>query len=246
MSNTYTVWGVNGATRLAMNQHHMAGVLRMRGGLGEARAWPPTEAAGVWSGSGDNLRFDPYETSTVAVPVLDVQEALYLHGWKGADRQPLTLDGKWGPNTKAAFDKFADFEAQEERARVPHIRDYPGGPAEAEYAAKLQAVDAKWTEIKRVANAAVNATAVRVPFGEARARLFSIARPETLPGTRPSGGGGGGARPGGGGGGGGTPDTRTPPPEKKEETDWTTWVLTGAGVVVAGVAIWAIFRKKRK
>jgi hypothetical protein len=29
-------------------------------------------------------------------------------------------------------------------------------------------------------------------------------------------------------------------------TDWTTWALGGTAVVVAGVAIWAIFRKRRK
>lgn len=244
MSNTYTVWGVNGATRLAMNQHHMAGVLRMRGGLGEVRTWPSVEPEGTWEGSrGSHLVFQPYETSTVSIPVLDVQEALYLHGWKGADRQPLTLDGKWGPNTKAAFDKFADYEKQEELARVDRtaVRGSPGTPEEAERAAKFEAVAAKWEEAKRLATAAVNATSVRVPFGDVRARLFNMARPETLPGTRPSTPGPRPPRPSTPG-----PDREEPRIVKKEETDWTNWILAGAGVAVAGVALWAVFFRKRR
>jgi hypothetical protein len=245
MSNTYTVWGVNGATRLAMNQHHMAGVLGLRGGLGEARAWPPLEPAGTTTvNPRGEVTFEPFE-GQMAVPVLDVQEALHLLGYKGGDGQPLVLDGRWGGNTRAAFQRFTIVERNKaaevlEKAIDQLPRDAP--PSREEELLRQLRVNADyWRDISTRVSAPTNATSVSLPFGRVRERLFRMPRPGTLPGTRPSTPGPRPPRPSTPG-----PDREEPPVIREEETDWTTWILAGAGIAVAGVALWAVFRKRRK
>ena len=248
MSNTYTVWGMSGATRLAMNQHHMAGVLGLRGGLGETRAWPPVEAPpgsyDVTVGPGGTTRREPLEGAE-NVAVLDVQEALHLRGYKGGDGRPLTLDGRWGANSKAAFAAFCNTEKRkayeallEEGTALPPTVSLE----QAGIAARMTASDSYWDNVKFRTSAGYGSTEIPLAFGLVREKLFRGARPATLPGAAPPPSRRSPAPP--------APDTRTPPrlveEEKKEETDWTTWALAGTGVVLAGVAIWAIFRKKRK
>jgi hypothetical protein len=211
MSNTYTVWGMNGATRLAMNQHHMAGVLRMRGGLGDPESFiPPSLVREVEQES------MPAENATM-MPVRDVQQALKNHGYS------IGVDGEWGPNSRSAMTAFKRAEAERAEAAVP------AQPADTRQR-RQDAAYSYWINARATAD--TGATQISIPFGDFRTRLFGARRPAPPPPPPPP------------------PPTPEPPapPEvmKAAPTDWTTWAIAGTGVVVAGVAIWAIFRKRRK
>lgn len=224
MSNTYTVWGMNGATRLAMNQHHMAGVLRMRGGLGD----PADDAMDrVLRASGEGSTSSDPAVGADLMSVREVQEALKRRG-----HNPGAIDGQWGPSSRAAMKAFWQAEAARDEAAVY------AQPAttQAEVLARVdRALEARkyWEMYGPRVNADTGATQISVlRVGPFRERLFAgggVSQPRPRPPAP-------------------TPDVpSTPPPViREEETDWTTWILAGAGITVAGVALWAVFRKRRK
>ena len=238
MSNTYTVWGVNGATRLAMNQHHMAGVLRMRGGLGDpledadrARQQQETQDRMLDRATQDQRQRDA-ETAAAGffMPVREVQEALKRRG-----HDPGRIDGQWGPASRAAMRAFWRAEAARDEAAVY------AQPArtQAEILARVdRAFEARkyWEFYGPKTGADNGATQIGIPtVGPFRERLFAAGAPARRPPPTPE------RRPPAP-----EPDREEPPVIREEETDWTTWILTGAGIAVAGVALWAVFRKRRK
>lgn len=246
MSNTYTVWGVNGATRLAMNQHHMAGVLRMRGGLGDP---PPARLESTILEEEERERQQQElqdrmldlatrdqrqrEAEATAagffMPVREVQEALKRRG-----HDPGRIDGQWGPASRAAMRAFWRAEADRDEAAVF------AQPArtQAEISARVdRAFDARkyWEFYGPKTGADNGATQIGIPtVGPFRERLFAAGAPARRPPPTPP-------RPPAP-----EPDREEPRIVKKEETDWTTWILAGTGIAVAGVALWAVFFRKRR
>jgi LPXTG-motif cell wall-anchored protein len=225
MSNTYTVWGMGGATRLLANQHHMAGVLGMHGGLGDAardafRAEVREAAA---------LHRIPVEVTSLW-SVRAVQNALKRRG-----HDPGRIDGKWGPATRAAMDAFWKAQWRIFEAKI-NAEEGPSTTTAQRLANSDRIEDSRlyWAVNGLNIEAADGADGVRIPMGQFETRLFAPAPASSPPRPRP------------------TPDAPPPPREEppvtttKEETDWTTWAIAGGVLVLLGVGGWALSRRRKR